>query len=1127
MLNPDAMNNEYPLASPTSPRARAMSAYFAEGGLTLDNLSQSLYPEPNDDEQSGEETTPYEQDLPPKEWDGIITIIKKEFPAGPQARSPNLEVEKAKLKQASDVAKKLKKTYYDALFRTLKSGKTFLHHLLSERSAAQCCHHHVLYAILECNPKSIESTIEGNNVHPLCEAIQNLHYGRNNPLVETMILFMEKENPNRELENENGEGKKCIEVAFEALTTQKPFSLFFLRKLVKWATEPMLLNTDNKDEPIPLHLAVVYARGYEDPKNQPELVKCLLDRCEKSLYVKVPAKRFKLRDCEITVPSSCSVYQWHKLTAKQFLANSPGNTNAQHDLKPPRASKNHKEGKTSNENNTSRDDPNSKDIKEDQDSDQRSTSAARQTDSSEKEEQQVDNEKCKSQPPGQLGGAKPTREADRASKLGQRRQEAKKASVEVIRELQLRYLRSTIETPPVDKFNDDDTSQPDESDAKIFFGEDVRNVLLRLDFREHPSGESMKEHEIKKFFKNRRFNKILRYVSLPQASVSLEIVDDAKSKSSPPRYQENRLFYFDWLHSEKGVEKILKVTVDDMEKPHRDEDIEDAIGGMGSLKHSFDVEILEWRKLDLCPKTIKGATPNVRELHLEWSGNNSVLRGWSAIDGLPSLEMLRQIHLTYTTGTGSSRRTQENIREFKERLEKCRLELRQALLSPKASDLQTNNVSTNSVSTNSVSTNSVSTNHVSTNHVSTNHVSTERSIQSYPTIKLFQHEKTTSGAELPPLIPEEDKSAGAPKHRWLKYMEDFVSFIPAIPVDIGDSKLSPFVTNNVTVALIDDGVDVFTNDMEVFSDRILDGASFDRSEDGHSPPEWYSLNGHGTLMAKLILAVCPWANIVPYRVLMRPDKGTGMLRPEPESAAKAIIDAIDRGVDIISMSWSIEGDIDPTKNPGLHRLANVMTEVHGQNHPLMYCAAADDGTSNRGGKKEYPYSCHGAKIFRIGAATDNGQTWLKVTDPTHAHFFFPGVDVPDLKAKFQYQYESFAKDPDTNSGSSIATALAAGLAALILHCTKLGIYYTEKEPLPTESIKLADLMELKTFDKMKEAFNNISTENLTNQRVAYPAQRFERATEAMRNMANEARLTFPGRLEPIAVLIRNTTWRNS
>ncbi|KAJ3528083.1 hypothetical protein NM208_g10378 [Fusarium decemcellulare] len=49
------------------------------------------------------------------------------------------------------------------------------------------------------------------------------------------------------------------------------------------------------------------------------------------------------------------------------------------------------------------------------------------------------------------------------------------------------------------------------------------------------------------------------------------------------------------------------------------------------------VELLDWRRLDICPDTIVRIGQNLRELHLQWSGNNAVLRSWSEAGGLPKL----------------------------------------------------------------------------------------------------------------------------------------------------------------------------------------------------------------------------------------------------------------------------------------------------------------------------------------------------------------------------------------------------------------------------------------------------------------------------------------------------------
>ena len=87
---------------------------------------------------------------------------------------------------------------------------------------------------------------------------------------------------------------------------------------------------------------------------------------------------------------------------------------------------------------------------------------------------------------------------------------------------------------------------------------------------------------------------------------------------------------FNWLRK-KGVRKVLEVNIEDDEtEPHCDEAIEAALQGL-------DVEILNWKKLDLCSDVLWNAARDVKELFLYSSANNDVLRSWSAKDGLGRL----------------------------------------------------------------------------------------------------------------------------------------------------------------------------------------------------------------------------------------------------------------------------------------------------------------------------------------------------------------------------------------------------------------------------------------------------------------------------------------------------------
>ena len=84
------------------------------------------------------------------------------------------------------------------------------------------------------------------------------------------------------------------------------------------------------------------------------------------------------------------------------------------------------------------------------------------------------------------------------------------------------------------------------------------------------------------------------------------------------------------LREDIGVEKILKLEVEDIDQPsHSDDIIIDHLRGFG-------IEEWDWRKLDLCTDVIREAAEDVRYIRLYSSGNNAVLRGWSCEDGLQS-----------------------------------------------------------------------------------------------------------------------------------------------------------------------------------------------------------------------------------------------------------------------------------------------------------------------------------------------------------------------------------------------------------------------------------------------------------------------------------------------------------
>jgi predicted metal-dependent peptidase len=103
---------------------------------------------------------------------------------------------------------------------------------------------------------------------------------------------------------------------------------------------------------------------------------------------------------------------------------------------------------------------------------------------------------------------------------------------------------------------------------------------------------------------------------------------------------------FDWLRS-KDVKKIVKVmVVDDGSPSHSDDAIQEALGGL-------EVEVWDWKKLDMCTDVIYKSTKKVREVSLYSSGNNAVLMGWASSEGLTNVENFPKVRLSYPTASWS------------------------------------------------------------------------------------------------------------------------------------------------------------------------------------------------------------------------------------------------------------------------------------------------------------------------------------------------------------------------------------------------------------------------------------------------------------------------------------------
>ena len=132
------------------------------------------------------------------------------------------------------------------------------------------------------------------------------------------------------------------------------------------------------------------------------------------------------------------------------------------------------------------------------------------------------------------------------------------------------------------------------------------------------------------------------------------------------------------------------------------------------------------------------------------------------------------------------------------------------------------------------------------------------------------------------------------------------------------------------------------------------------------------------------------------------------------------------------MSWSIERT-DENKFD-IVALESAVRDA-ANNRILMFCAASDGGAVS---DRSFPAKSVNELLFKIGAATEEGSKWKWVGDANHVNFIFPGYRV------VQERYEAFLKNCKFLTGSSVATAIAAGLAALILDCVqRAALHYEE------------------------------------------------------------------------------------
>jgi hypothetical protein len=181
---------------------------------------------------------------------------------------------------------------------------------------------------------------------------------------------------------------------------------------------------------------------------------------------------------------------------------------------------------------------------------------------------------------------------------------------------------------------------------------------------------------------------------------------------------------------------------------------------------------------------------------------------------------------------------------------------------------------------------------------------------------------------------------------------------------------------------------------------------------------------------------------------------------------------------------------------------------------LLFCAAADTGAVT---EIEYPWSYDRSRIFRIGAATADGRVWGPTGSPQNLSFIVPGHKVVSRNPRRE---GALPDDFEEKTGSSIATALAAGLAALILHCIRLGAIQTELEARQgissSTAVKVDEFERVKGHDNMNGVLKAIGLDE-GQQRFIEVWKRFDGPAQNLKSPTADT----PSELGTIAKLARD------
>ncbi|KAM0210275.1 hypothetical protein ACHAQD_010791 [Fusarium lateritium] len=217
------------------------------------------------------------------------------------------------------------------------------------------------------------------------------------------------------------------------------------------------------------------------------------------------------------------------------------------------------------------------------------------------------------------------------------------------------------------------------------------------------------------------------------------------------------------------------------------------------------------------------------------------------------------------------------------------------------------------------------------------------------------------------------------------------------------------------LAILDSGLDpenpFLIEDQQLPNPRVKEARSFIRGTEPHDVRDEI---GHGTHALGLLLKVAPCAEIYVARIARRET-----LDPNTyDDIAKAINHAVEQWrVDIISMSFGIRE---------YHELMSLAVSNALNSRTLLFAAASNDGANlARAFPAQYP------SVFCIHSTDGNGNpsAFNPTASETDVNFSLLGESV---SSHWPAGLNGHPQSVNVMSGTSVATPIAAGLAASVL-----------------------------------------------------------------------------------------------